>query len=339
MAATPIIARHEAVKIRIARKQTLPPWKFLVPKNYGWTNIIDTWIRESGNFTPNTIRYAGLITVNSQLTKDLTTKIIEANPMLKSRYIKNQHVLREGDTIQIPHELKNNSVLNTVIKRINDNIQLLTSNITLTPTNLMIKFPPGYTLKKFEEWLEFAFIDNLPKAYKHDSVFLRNPKNILKYAPYMFASGQRHNINPQVMAALILKESVFDRYAQNPSTLATGLTQVKPKVARRILSKVAIHNKHGDIFNILKNPQSSIEIGTYHLAQQLEIAGDHPLAALAIYYRGMGSFTREKLDTSITYAKDIVSFYDTAPSIDFLDPEIQYVNGIPSELFWQRFNR
>jgi soluble lytic murein transglycosylase len=114
------------------------------------------------------------------------------------------------------------------------------------------------------------------------------PIEFWKYAfpfPYR-ARIERHSrergLDPFLVAALIRQESEFDPLAVSPAK-AIGLMQVMPATGRALSRKLGIRP-----FSLarLKNPETSIQLGTYYLSQQLAARNGSVEDTLAGYNAG-----------------------------------------------------
>lgn len=105
----------------------------------------------------------------------------------------------------------------------------------------------------------------------------------LKYQDEIIFIGSRYSVSPVLIASVINAESSFDKDAKSTSG-AIGLMQVLPTTAEWLCG---IMNK-AYYKDILYNPYSNIEIGTYYLKYLIHIFGD-TLTALASYNAGEGN--------------------------------------------------
>ena len=97
-------------------------------------------------------------------------------------------------------------------------------------------------------------------------------------------AAAEYGVDPLLLFALILHESVFDANA-TAGAGEIGLTQVIPATGQYIAEGVGREDyQHSDLFN----PRESIAFGAYYLHEQLQdFAGNVP-AALAAYNAGPG---------------------------------------------------
>jgi soluble lytic murein transglycosylase len=114
--------------------------------------------------------------------------------------------------------------------------------------------------------------------------FLARLRYPLYYRERVEAEAAQYGIDPLLLFALILHESVFDANA-TAGAGEIGLTQVIPATGQYIADGLGRTDyQHSDLFN----PRESIAFGAYYLHEQLEdFAGNVP-AALAAYNAGPG---------------------------------------------------
>ena len=114
------------------------------------------------------------------------------------------------------------------------------------------------------------------------SICLFNPYP-LKYKDEIIAAAGEYNINPAVVAALINAESGFDKDAVSRHG-AVGLMQIMPTTAAWVCGQMG--NEYNK--NLLTDPQTNIQIGTYYLNYLLQkfVALE---TALAAYNAGEGN--------------------------------------------------
>ena len=114
------------------------------------------------------------------------------------------------------------------------------------------------------------------------SICLFNPYP-LKYKDEIIAAAGEYDSNPAVVAALINAESGFDKDAVSQQG-AVGLMQIMPTTAAWVCGQMGTeYNK-----NLLTDPQTNIQIGTYYLNYLLQkfVALE---TALAAYNAGEGN--------------------------------------------------
>jgi len=95
-------------------------------------------------------------------------------------------------------------------------------------------------------------------------------------------AGQKYDINPYLIWAIIRVESKFDIKAQS-SKGARGLMQVLPETARWAAQDLSYQNFHEDM---LFDPKHNINIGTWYLRYLLKQFNGNEIAAIAAYNGG-----------------------------------------------------
>jgi soluble lytic murein transglycosylase len=104
------------------------------------------------------------------------------------------------------------------------------------------------------------------------------------YRERVEAESAEYGIDPLLLFALILHESVFDANA-TAAAGEIGLTQVIPATGQYIADGLG---REGYLHSDLFNPRESIAFGAYYLREQLEDFGGNVPAALAAYNAGPG---------------------------------------------------
>ena len=95
------------------------------------------------------------------------------------------------------------------------------------------------------------------------------PATVRRWGPQLIAAGQRHKVDPALLAIVMLVESGGDPNARSGAG-ATGLMQVMPATARGIAAERGISDFSVDQ---LYEPDVSIDFGAWYLAQQLRSFG------------------------------------------------------------------
>lgn len=105
--------------------------------------------------------------------------------------------------------------------------------------------------------------------------------------------GDKYNISPELLEAIIWKESRFEKGAINDSRTCVGLMQINTKVHQDRMNKFKIRN----IFD----PAGNIKIGTDYLSELLE---NNDLEIAIMLYNGD---KKAKKDNYISnYAKNVL---------------------------------
>lgn len=108
------------------------------------------------------------------------------------------------------------------------------------------------------------------------------------YADQTVLAGQRHDVGPYLLLALIRQESLFDERALSPSG-ARGLTQVMPATGAEIATAARV----ADFQELrLEEPALSIDFGARYLAVQLTAFPGDVFRAVAAYNAGGGAVRR-----------------------------------------------
>lgn len=95
------------------------------------------------------------------------------------------------------------------------------------------------------------------------------PATVLRWERELIEAGQRHMVDPALLAIVMLVESGGNPNARSGAG-ATGLMQVMPATARGIAAERGISDFSVDK---LYDPQVSIDFGAFYLAQQLRSFG------------------------------------------------------------------
>lgn len=103
------------------------------------------------------------------------------------------------------------------------------------------------------------------------------------YGSLIYSAAKRHDLNPQIVAAVIRAESAFDHRAVSPKG-ARGLMQLMPATADRF----------GVRRTELFEPARNLEAGTRYLSWLLKRFENDLLKALAGYNAGEGAVDRYK---------------------------------------------
>lgn len=148
-----------------------------------------------------------------------------------------------------------------------------------------------------------AILDYIQNTYTETE-----PEDAKVIARYLVDYGKEHNVDPKLAAALIARESGFNKRAIS-STGARGLGQIKGfnfpslgikdpyDIKQNVRGTVSYLNKMLDVW---KDKQENVEL------------------ALASYYKGHNAIKKdkEKLDSKTdSYVKDILSNYNSISKI------------------------
>jgi len=103
------------------------------------------------------------------------------------------------------------------------------------------------------------------------------PASVTRYAPEIVAAADRHAVDPELVAIVMLLESKGEPGAVSPGG-AVGLMQVMPGTAAKIARERGLPEPDADD---LIDPAYNVDLGAYYLARQLERFGSVELAAAA----------------------------------------------------------
>lgn len=99
------------------------------------------------------------------------------------------------------------------------------------------------------------------------------PERVVGFEPQILAAAERHGLDANLVAILVLVESGGDPQARSPIG-ARGLMQVMPQTAARIASERGLEHHTEDK---LDDPAYNLDLGAWFLARQLEeFGGDRP---------------------------------------------------------------
>jgi soluble lytic murein transglycosylase-like protein len=105
----------------------------------------------------------------------------------------------------------------------------------------------------------------------------------IKYQETIRKFASKNSLDPFLVMALILQESYFNPRARS-RVGATGLMQLMPATARELGRQ--LHGVFG--MGSLEDPETNIELGTYHLKRMVDLFGNTQLA-VASYNAGQGN--------------------------------------------------
>lgn len=115
------------------------------------------------------------------------------------------------------------------------------------------------------------------------------PPDVARWEATLLEAGERHGVDPDLLAAMTLVESAGDPHARSPMG-ATGLMQVMPATAKRIAEVRGLDLDADD----LSDPTVNIDLAAWYLAKQLEDFGEVELAVAA--YNAGPNAVRAHLD-------------------------------------------
>jgi soluble lytic murein transglycosylase-like protein len=109
----------------------------------------------------------------------------------------------------------------------------------------------------------------------------------VRYEEAIKKDAKRFAVDPYLVMALILQESSFQPNAKS-RVGATGLMQLMPATGKELGQKL-----HGRLSIIrIENPETNIELGTYHVQHMIQLFGNNVQLAVASYNAGQGNVLR-----------------------------------------------
>lgn len=102
------------------------------------------------------------------------------------------------------------------------------------------------------------------------------------YEEIVRAAGEKYDLDPYLIYAVIKVESKFDEKIQSPKG-ARGLMQVMPETARWISQELKYENFHNDM---IYEPQHNIMMGSWYIRYLLKQFNGNMITALAAYNGG-----------------------------------------------------
>ena len=145
-----------------------------------------------------------------------------------------------------------------------------------------------------------------------------NP-NTIRYEPLIVAAAKRHDLDPQLVKAVIAVESGFEPGAVSDKG-AIGLMQVLPATGERY--GVRADRKLG-IDAKLKDPVLNLEIGTRYLADLRRMFPGRPDLALAAYNAGENAVVR--------FRRSVPPFPETQAYVKLVDQFHVFYSPLPSK--------
>lgn len=138
------------------------------------------------------------------------------------------------------------------------------------------------------------------RRYYHWPLPAANSRNSSLYDRYIWDIGNRYNIDPYLIKAVIRTESAFNTRAVS-SKGAQGLMQLMPATAREL----RVHNPF--------DPKQNIDGGTRYLRQMLRTFNGDLMLALAAYNAGPGRVIRARgiprIPETIKYVVKVLKNY------------------------------
>jgi soluble lytic murein transglycosylase-like protein len=101
------------------------------------------------------------------------------------------------------------------------------------------------------------------------------PGTVKRWSPQIMQAANRHGIDPELLAIILMMESNGDPDAVSPSG-SIGLVQVQPDTAKRIDEERGTPGGGS-----LRDPATNLDYGAYYLSEQLKTFGEIALAAAA----------------------------------------------------------
>jgi soluble lytic murein transglycosylase-like protein len=137
------------------------------------------------------------------------------------------------------------------------------------------------------------------------------PPAVARWMPQLTAAGQRHGVDPDLLAIVTMVESGGDPQAESP-TGALGLMQVMPATARRIATE-----RHLEPIADLRDPEVNVDYGAFYLAAQLREHGageaspsDRTVELAAAAYNGGEDAVRAHLAEGKPLSDETVRYKD-----------------------------
>lgn len=149
------------------------------------------------------------------------------------------------------------------------------------------------------------------------------PPDVSQHAEVVLRAAERHGVDADLVAAMMLIESGGDPDAESPAG-AAGLMQIMPQTARRIAEARGLDAPDASIYD----PELNVDFGAWYLAQQLDRFGELRLAVTA-YNAGPEQVQahvdrhRPLPDESVRYAEQVMALWSerkqpTSPTLSRL---------------------
>ena len=138
----------------------------------------------------------------------------------------------------------------------------------------------------------------------------------LPYAQIIESAGRKHNVDPRLIASIIMIERNFDTVAIGDGGTSFGLMQVNfTATLNGRLSTARVMGYRGACLDLLI-PSIGIDIGTAYLAKQIkryQDQGYYNIEIPVVAYNTGSAFTADhRLKTGTNnYAKRVMAFYRT----------------------------
>lgn len=136
----------------------------------------------------------------------------------------------------------------------------------------------------FYKSLNVNFISAVDKELLHESVLATVPKplriNARKYVDHIFHFSEKNRLDPIWVMAIIWTESHFKPRASSRVS-ATGLMQIMPNTGTFLSRLLKRPNDKNLVMQLLVDPRSNIELGTFYLRRLLNRFKSHRYATVA----------------------------------------------------------
>lgn len=140
-----------------------------------------------------------------------------------------------------------------------------------------------------------------PQVLPQKTVLSKKEKRLRKYNDMILVTSARHDIDPNLVRAIIMAESSANTHAISKKG-ATGLMQIMPKTAR----SMGVKNS--------RRPAQNIEAGTKYLKCLMDEYDGNIKMALAAYNAGPGTVRRYKgippYKETWSYIKKVLAYYN-----------------------------
>ncbi len=141
--------------------------------------------------------------------------------------------------------------------------------------------------------------DELNKINRYAAHYKTTPEIVAT----VFRESEKHKIDPLIMLELIRAESNFNPKARSKYD-ARGLCQIRPVTAKSVAKRAGVEYRP----ELLLDPEYSIILGTFHLAELVEMFEQDYHKALTAYNRGikgMTDYTKRTGSPVSSYSKRI----------------------------------
>jgi soluble lytic murein transglycosylase-like protein len=140
-----------------------------------------------------------------------------------------------------------------------------------------------------------------PQVLSKKTVLTKNEKRLRVYDQMIVKTSARHDIDPDLVRAIIMAESLANTHAVSKKG-ATGLMQIMPKTAKSMGVKNSRH------------PAQNIEAGTKYLKCLMDEYDGNIKMALAAYNAGPGTVKKYKgippYKETRSYIKKVLAYYE-----------------------------